>query len=268
MNGEQLKLMLSKLKLSAFKNHHQDIAIEAERESWSFGQYLYQLCEMEISTREQKRVERFTKQSELPSTKTLETLDHGPLPEKVKRQLSSLCDGHFVEKAHNLIVFGLPGRGKTHVLCAIGHKLVKNGVPVLFLPAFKLVQRLLIAKQELRLEKELRKLDRFDAVIIDDIGYIQQGRDEMEVLFTFLAERYERKSVMISSNLVFSQWDRIFKDPMTTAAAVDRLVHHSVILEMTQESYRTNKAKESIKAEDKNYSKTKENLPLSVGGNC
>jgi DNA replication protein DnaC len=268
MNGEQLKLMLSKLKLSSFNGCYQDIAIEAEREGWSFGQFLFQLCEMEISSREQKRVERFTKSSELPSTKTLETLDLGPLPEKVRRQLSSLCEGHFVEKAHNLIVFGLPGRGKTHFLCAIGHKLVRNGIPVLFIPAFKLVQRLLIAKQELRLEKELKKLDRFDAVIIDDIGYIQQGRDEMEVLFTFLAERYERKSVMISSNLVFSQWDRIFKDPMTTAAAVDRLVHHSVILEMNQESYRTNKAKENIEAEDKSYGKITNNIPSSVGGNC
>jgi DNA replication protein DnaC len=268
MNGEQLKLMLAKLKLSSFKSFYQDIAIEAEREGWSFGQFLYQLCEMEISSREQKRVERVTKQSELPSSKTLETLDLGSFPEKIRRQLPSLCDGHFVEKAHNLLVFGLPGRGKTHLLCAIGHNLVKNGVPVLFIPAFKLVQRLLIAKQELRLEKELKKLDRFDAIIIDDIGYIQQGRDEMEVLFTFLAERYERKSVMISSNLVFSQWDRIFKDPMTTAAAVDRLVHHSVILEMNQESYRTNKAKENIEAEEKNMGKTKNNVLPNAGVDC
>jgi DNA replication protein DnaC len=249
MNGPQLKLMLSKLKLPTFAGLHQEIAIEAEREGWSFGQFLFQLCEMELSVKQTKRIDRIIKQSELPLGKTLSAIETDPLPEKIKRQLPTLCEGKFVEKAHNLIVFGLPGRGKTHLLCAIGHSLVKQGVPVLFIPAFKLVQRLLVAKQELRLEKELKKLDKFEAVIIDDIGYIQQGRDEMEVLFTFLAERYERKSVMISSNLVFSQWDRIFKDSMTTAAAVDRLVHHSIILEMNQESYRTKKAKENLKSE-------------------
>jgi DNA replication protein DnaC len=268
MNGDKLKSMLSKLKLSTFASHHQDIAIEAEREGWSFGQYLYQLCEMEISVRQTKRIDRISKQSELPQSKTINTLDTGPLPEKIKRQLPTLCEGNFVDKAHNLIVFGLPGRGKTHLLCAIGHCLVKKGVPILFIPAFKLVQRLLVAKQELRLEKELKRLDKYEAVIIDDIGYIQQGRDEMEVLFTFLAERYERKSVMISSNLVFSQWDRIFKDAMTTAAAVDRLVHHSIILEMNQESYRTKKAKENIETRNKNSDETKNIVLTNAGADC
>lgn len=261
MNGEQLNKMLSKLRLSSFSAHHQDIAIEAEREGWSFGQFLYQLSEMEVSNREQKRIERIIKQSELPFSKTLTTLDTSQLPQKVARQLASLCEGDFVRKAHNILIFGLPGRGKTHTLCAIGHSLVKSGVPVLFIPAFKLVQRLLAAKKELRLEKELKKLDRFEAVIIDDIGYIQQGREEMEVLFTFLAERYERKSVMISSNLVFSQWNKIFKDPMTTAAAVDRLVHHSIIIEMNQESYRTKKAKENMLTQE---SETNQNPKRSL----
>ena len=128
--------------------------------------------------------------------------------------------------------------------CAIGDCLINKGHTVLFIPTYQLVQRLLAAKANLRLDKELRKLDHFDAIICDDIGYVQQSRDEMEVLFTFLAERYERKSVLLSSNLVFSQWDRIFKDPMTTAAAIDRLVHHATILELTGVSFRTEAAKE------------------------
>jgi DNA replication protein DnaC len=115
---------------------------------------------------------------------------------------------------------------------------------VFFTPTFKLVQQLLAAKKELRLENELKRLDRFAAVILDDIGYVQQDRQEMEVLFTFLAERYERRSVLISSNLVFSKWDQIFKDPMTTMAAIDRLVHHALILEFDGESIRERKAKE------------------------
>jgi DNA replication protein DnaC len=149
-----------------------------------------------------------------------------------------------VEGAENVLAFGLPGRGKTHTVCAIGHELVQRGYRVLFRPAFKLVQGLLVAKRELELDQHLRRLDEFDAVIVDDIGYVQQSQEEMEVLFTFLSERYERRSVVITSNLVFSEWDRIFKNPMTTAAAIDRLVHHCTILEMTGPSQRSSEAKD------------------------
>ena len=157
--------------------------------------------------------------------------------------MATLCEGGFIQRAENVLAFGLPGRGKTHCVGAIGHELVQRGYEVLFQPAFAIVQRLLIAKRELSLEKELRRLDRFAVLILDDIGYVQQDREEMEVLFTLLAERYERRSVMITSNLVFSKWDQIFKDPMTTAAVIDRVVHHSVILELTGESYRSEHAK-------------------------
>ena len=133
----------------------------------------------------------------------------------------------------------MPGRGKSHFLGALGRELVlRHACTVYFTPTFKLVQQLLTAKRELRLDGLLKKLDRFDAVILDDLGYVQQYREEMEVLFTFLAERYERRSVLLSSNLVFSKWDQIFKDPMTTMAAIDRLVHHAIILEFDGESMR------------------------------
>ena len=170
-------------------------------------------------------------------------MSRAKVPAKVQKQLATLCEGGFVERGENLLAFGLPGRGKTHLVCAIGHELIQRGYRVLFTPTYALVQRLLAAKRDLRLEKELAVLDAFDAVILDDIGYVQQSREEMEVLFTFLSERYERKSVIITSNLVFSEWDRIFKDPMTTAAAIDRLVHHAVILEMTGPSLRNEEAK-------------------------
>jgi DNA replication protein DnaC len=150
------------------------------------------------------------------------------LPPKVAKMLPTLCEGSFVERGDNILAFGLPGRGKTHLVCAIGYELIQRGYRVLFTATFALVERLLAAKRDLRLEKELAVLDGYDAVILDDIGYVQQSRDEMEVLFTFLAERYERRSVIITSNVVFSEWDRVFKDPMTTAAVIDRLVHHSL----------------------------------------
>jgi DNA replication protein DnaC len=270
MNGS-LELMLRELKLPAFLAHAQPLAIEAERSSWGFTRYLHTLTELELEDRRQRRVQRRRKESALPASKTLTTLQVARLPEPVRRQLPTLCSGHFVDSAQNVLAFGLPGRGKTHVLCAVGHALVERGYRVLFTPAYQLVQRLLAAKQALRLEKELHKLDGFAAIIVDDIGYLQQSRAEMEVLFTFLAERYERKSVLISSNLVFSQWDRIFQDPMTTAAAIDRLVHHAVILEMTGSSFRTEQAKTQPQETSLSEQKTHNNHPSTedtteVGG--
>jgi len=233
-----LPVMLRALKLPGIAEHYAAVAVTAGREGWSFEEFLTHLVEVELSERRRRRIGRLVKESNLPADKTLGTLDLSRLPVPVRRMLPVLCEGGFAERGDNVLTFGLPGRGKTHLLAAIGNELVRKGVRVLFIAAFALVQRLLAAKRILALEKMLRELDGFDVIAIDDIGYIQQDREEMEVLFTFLAERYERRSVMISSNLVFSQWDRIFKDAMTTAAAIDRLVHHSVILELTGPSIR------------------------------
>jgi DNA replication protein DnaC len=240
---EALAILLRNLKLPSFVRHYEEAAAKAEREGWTFGQYLSHLAELEVEERRRRRIQRYLDDSELPAEKTLATLDRTRLPPKVQKILPTLCEGAIVERGDNLLAFGLPGRGKTHLLCAVGHELIKHGHRVLFTPTFALVQRLLAAKRDLCLERELSKLEAYDAVILDDIGYVQQSREEMEVLFTFLAERYERKSVFISSNLVFSEWDRIFKDPMTTAAAIDRLVHHAVILDMSGPSIRSEEAR-------------------------
>ncbi len=244
---ESLGIMMRSLKLPAFARYAEEIAQKAEREGWTFGRYLHHLAELEVHERRRRRIERFLHDSDLPREKTLATLKRSRLPPKVAKILPTLCEGDFVGRGDNVLAFGLPGRGKTHLVCALGHELVQRGRRVLFTPTFALVQRLLAAKRDLRLEKELAVLDRFDAVILDDIGYVQQSREEMEVLFTFLAERYERRSVIITSNLLFSEWDRIFKDAMTTAAAIDRLVHHSVILEMTGPSVRADEAEQARK---------------------
>ena len=245
--AESLAMLMRALKLPAFARYAGEIAQKAEREGWTFGQYLHHLADLEVHERRRRRIERFLKASDLPREKTLATLTRARLPPKVAKILPTLCEGGFVERGDNVLAFGLPGRGKTHLVCAIGYELIQRGYRVLFTATFALVQRLLAAKRDLRLEKELATLDAYDAVICDDIGYVQQSREEMEVLFTFLAERYERRSVIITSNVVFSEWDRIFKDPMTTAAAIDRLVHHSVILEMTGTSVRADAAEQAKK---------------------
>jgi DNA replication protein DnaC len=240
---QSLVMLLRLLKLPAFVAAYEEFAQHAERDGWTHAEYLRRLVELEITERHQRRIERLRKGSGLPPDKTLGALKTEKLPAKVRRQVPALCEGGFVERAENVLAFGLPGRGKTHLLAAIGHELVQRGYAVLFTPAYRLVQRLLAAKRDLLLDRDLKRLDAYDAVILDDLGYVQQDREEMEVLFTFLSERYERRSVMITSNLVFSQWDQIFKNPMTTMAAIDRLVHHAIILEMAGPSIREEEAK-------------------------
>ena len=237
-----MAMLLRALKLPTFARLYEELGQKAEQEGWTFSQYIRHLAVLEVEERSRRRIARNLKASQLPGEKTKATLRQQRLPAAAAKRLPTLYEGAFVERGDNVLIFGLPGRGKTHVACAIGHELIRRGRRVLFVPTYALVQRLLNAKRELLLEKELDRLDRFDAVICDDIGYVQQDRDEMEVLFTFLAQRYERKSVVITSNLVFSEWDRIFKDPMTTAAAIDRLVHHATIIEMVGESVRAEEA--------------------------
>jgi DNA replication protein DnaC len=202
-----------------------------------------ELLEMEAGDRRARRVERLLRASRLPPGKTFETLQDKRLPRPLSQKIAELSSGAFLDRTTNVLAFGLPGTGKTHCAAALGHALVALGHAVLFVPTFQLVQDLLLAKRELRLPKMLRQLDAYELLILDDIGYEQQSADEVEVLFTLMAKRYERRSMLITSNLVFSEWERIFKNPMTTAAAIDRLVHHSVILEFDVPSFRTEDAK-------------------------
>lgn len=232
---EQIQQNLRVLRMPTAVEVVGDLLTTASHETWTFEVFLAELLEQEMEGRRQRRLERLQKASHLPVGKTLTSFDQDALPLHLRRQLAQLCTGEFVGRAENLLVFGLPGRGKTHFAAAVGHALVQTGYRVLFTPTYRLVDELLRAKRDLLLEHELRRLDRYEVLILDDIGYVQQSRDEMEVLFTLLAERYERRSVIITSNLVFSQWEQIFKDPMTTAAAIDRVVHHSIIVEFGKE---------------------------------
>jgi DNA replication protein DnaC len=187
-----------------------------------------EVLEMEAEAREQ-----------LAPGKTFDTLELGIFQPALGRKLRELARGEFLENAANLLAFGPPGVGKSHAASALGHALIEQGLAVLFRPAYQLVQELLAAKRDLTLPRLLRRLDTVELLILDDIGYIKQSAEEAEVLFTLIAQRYERHSVMITSNLVFSEWERIFKEPMATAAAIDRLVHHSIILEFNAPSYRS-----------------------------
>ncbi len=221
----------------------QTIAL-AEREAWPLDTFLLQLLEQEVAGHQERRIQRLLSEAHLPEGKTLASFEQERLPLRVRRLLPELATGALISRAENLLCFGLPGTGKTHLVAALGYEWAKQNYSVFFTPAYKLVDGLLRAKRDYALEPELRRLDRFQVVILDDIGYVQQSREEMEVLFTFLAERYERRSVAITSNLVFSEWSQIFKDPLTTAAAIDRVVHHATIVEFGPDmtSYRAEQA--------------------------
>jgi DNA replication protein DnaC len=238
---------LKELRLPTVRERFEALGETARRENMSHEAYLLALCEEENQARRDNRVERLLRASRIPREKTIETLDLGRFGRGVALQVRTLVEGGFLDRNENILAFGNPGSGKTHLLCAIGQELIHAGRCVYFTPCSLLVQELLRAKQELKLDKHIKRLAKFDAIIIDDIGYVQHDREEMEVLFTLLAERYERGSILLTSNLPFSKWERIFKDPMTTAAAIDRLVHHSVILELNIESYRMEVAKRKKK---------------------
>jgi len=252
---KRLNQYLKELRLPTFQKSYSQQADLARQESFSFEEYLMDLVELELEARRENRIARYLRTSRIPLEKTLTTFDRKRLPQKVNAQISALIDGSFISRSENILAFGNPGSGKTHLLCALGQELIQQGYRVLFKPCSLLVQELLVAKRDLKLQQYLKKIAKHDALIIDDIGYVQQSRQEMEVLFTLLADRYERTSIMITSNLAFSQWEKIFKDPMTTAAAIDRLVHHSVILELNLTSYRLEQSKKNIKTTVKKSSK-------------
>jgi DNA replication protein DnaC len=239
----ELRAMLRTLHLSGMADNFGDLALKAATAHLTYETYLAEVVQCECVLREQRRIARLLRQSGLPLDKTFRTLQLDRFPLVIQQQVEHLRGGTFTADAINIVAAGKPGVGKSHLLAALGHELIGQGKAVLWTSTASLVQQLLAAKRDLRLPHALAKLDRYTCLILDDIGYVQHDRDEMEVLFTLLAERYERRSVAISTNLVFSEWERIFKDPMTTLAAIDRVVHHSVILDlMGMDSYRAQEA--------------------------
>ena len=241
---------LRDLRMPAIREGYESAARRAAKNDLGYEEYLLDLVDQESQMREQTRIDRVLRQSRLPLEKDLASFDLKRLPTKVVQPIRTLLDGSFVGRRENVLVFGNPGSGKSHAVCAIAQELVRRSGghrKVLFRPCSLLIQDLLVAKRDLKLTRVLKRLAGFDVLVLDDLGYVQHDRQEMEVLFMLLADRYERGSIMITSNLPFSKWDAIFKDAMTTAAAIDRLVHHSVILELNVRSYRLEKARQTRK---------------------
>lgn len=239
----QLVHLLKELQLPMFREYFAELSRKAVQQELTYEQYLLELAQREYEVRRLHKIERLIKSSKLPLEKTFDNFEFKRMPLKIRQQVKILLEGSFVNRSENILAFGNPGSGKTHLLCAICHELARQGRKVYFVSCDLMVQQLLRAKRELELDKLLKKLSGYEVLMIDDFGYVKQDREEIEVLFTLLAYRYERSSVLLTSNLPFSKWEFIFKDPMTTAAAIDRLVHHSVVLELNVPSYRAEQAK-------------------------
>jgi DNA replication protein DnaC len=246
MNTDSLKILLRDLGLQLFEREFVETIAKAEHENWGYARFLHFLAEIESAGRVSRKIERLLKDAGLPPAETLERLDPQKMPEKARRQLPTLTAGDFVRRGDNLLLFGLPGRGKTAFASALSRALIHGRqMKVRFIPTFKLVSELLAAKRDLRLPDLLVRLNRYDVIVVDDLGYAKHDREEMDVLFNFFAERYEKqRTLILTSNLVFSEWDKVFKDAMTATAAVDRLVHRSIVFEFTGPSIRENEARD------------------------
>src|SRR6266436_5469781 len=231
--------MLTELRLPTIKRLWQALAEQSNKEGWTAERFLSVLLDHEMGERETRRLVRIRAESQLPPGKTLETFDFAAVPTVSKAHVQALAEADtWLGQGHNLLAFGPPGVGKTHLLAGLGHALIERGHRLLFMRTSELVQRLQAARRDLRLPAELAKLDRFDLIILDDLSYARRDQAETSVLFELISERYERKSIAISANAPFSAWDEVFPDKAMTVAAVDRLVHHATILEMNVDSYR------------------------------
>lgn len=234
-----LPLLLRQLRLPTMGACCEEVTERAIQQGWSIPQALATLCEYELSAREQRRLQRHLKEARLPAGKTLATFDMATLAPAPRQRLSAMAnDTGWIDQAANLLLFGASGLGKSHIASAIGHALIDAGLRVRYYPASSLVQELQSAKQALCLADALIKLDKYRLLIIDDIGYVKRSEAETSVLFELIVHRYESGSLLITSNHPFSAWDSVFPDNMMAVAAVDRLVHHADIIELTGESYR------------------------------
>jgi DNA replication protein DnaC len=239
----RLPLLLTELRLPAINRMWPQFTERADREGWPAARLLAALAELELAERGRRRIERHVVQARLPPGKTLDSFDFTAVPMISKARLAALAAGDtWLEKGTNLLLFGPPGSGKTHCGAALGHGLIENGYRVLFTRTTDLVQKLQAARQSLQLESAIGKLDKFDLLILDDLSYLHKDQAETSVLFELISARYERRSLLITANQPFAEWNKVFPDPAMTIAAVDRLVHHAIILEFNVESYRRRSA--------------------------
>src|SRR5690606_33200384 len=238
-NVAALPIMLNALRLARITAHWDKAAKKAVTDSWMQEQYLAELCWMQVSSPADKRLQRYHKETDLPPGKVLANFDFDAVTGVTVQQITELIQNRgWSERGGNVLIFGASGLGKTHIASSIGHGLIETGIRVKFVSATHVVQELQAAKQKYGLAGALEGLDKYAVLILDDLGYVKKTDQETSVLFELIAHRYERGSLIITSNQAFNDWDRLFDDNVMTVAAIDRLVHHATIMALEGESYR------------------------------
>jgi len=244
-DAARIALQLSELRLPTMKLMWSKLAEEADKEGWPAARFLAALTELEIAERARRRYERNLAESQLPKGKTFSSFNFERVPMISKAQVMALAASDaWLEQGGNVLFFGRHGAGKSHLAAGLGHALLEKGRRVLFIRTRELIQQLQVANRELRLEAAIAKLDKFHLLVLDDISYVAKDRAETSVLFELIAMRYERRSLAITANQAFGEWNNVFPDKAVTLAAIDRLVHHGVIFEMSVESKRWEEALE------------------------
>lgn len=240
---------LRELKLPAFVRHWRSLAERAYREPIAPQQMLAELAHLEVTQRRERRINRRIQEAHFPLLKTLDSFDFTVQPSLSREQILELAHGEFVERHENIIFVGDAGTGKSHLSIAIGIACCQRELRVRFFTAAQLTQTLIEAKAENRLTRMMDRLMRFDVLICDEVGFLPVDKLGSELLFTFVGKAYEKRSLIVTTNLPFTRWAEVFHDPIAAVAVVDRLVHHGIIVQTEGESYRLRTAKSQQRKE-------------------
>jgi DNA replication protein DnaC len=253
VNYQALDSILKSLNLLAIRDTYKKVEQQIQKTKLGFVDYLYELVQIEIQAKHEKHISGLLKTAKLPRNKLLDDFDISRIPKLHPGVIKNLSEGSFIDKAENILIFGNPGTGKTHLAISLCREWCLQGKKCIYISAANLVQQLVEAKNSFKLNNVLQRFDKFEVLVIDDISYIPYDKIEADLLFILLAQRYEQRSTVITSNLVFSKWHQIFKDEMQAAAAIDRLVHHATILELNAESFRAAAAQTKLMAINNNH---------------
>lgn len=257
MKHEELLAGLKRLNLATISQEYAQVARQCEEAKRTYEQYLAALVTLEVSHRNRNRIERLTKEAHFPVRKEIATYDFAGRTGITAQQVNRLASGEFFRQGGNVVLYGTFGVGKTHLAIGLGLALCEAGLRCLFSSTQGIITALCEAQKTLTLASAYRRLEKYDVLILDELGYTPQSSDGANLFFELISQRYERKSLIITTNLPYSEWEKVFLDRVTTAAAVDRIIHNCETFNIQGPSFRAEVAKKRGLATQNTCSETK-----------